>query len=322
MKISIIIPQFNENEDTIFALLSSINNQLAISNDIEVIVVNDNSNIFLTDTFLHSFPALRKNIKYIKRNQNGGPGLARNSGIAVASGDYIMFCDSDDVLHNVGVLEAFLIEIENSNSDMIISSWLQEVEKDKKKIYYQHLNEFTWLHGKMYKKRFLIDNDIKFDSDLRFHEDSYFNAIAVELAKTKAFLPATTYVWKWREDSITRINNKEYSINSYPIYISAIDKALDFLRKKELYENIPQRLTQTIIYSYFNFQHDEWTLDGNPSSLLLAEKAVSNLYNKWKDFYTMPSGCFDYLFSIEKDLSGIEAVKEPFEDFISRLHNQ
>jgi len=94
LNISIVIPVFNRPEE-LSELLNSIANQDC--NDFEVIVVEDGStNISETvcRNFQHKIP-----LQYIKQ-ENKGPGIARNTGAIYAKGNWIIFLDSDCILPN------------------------------------------------------------------------------------------------------------------------------------------------------------------------------------------------------------------------------
>ena len=89
MSVSIIIPTYNRAY-LICEAIDSILNQ--IYQDIEIIVVDDGS----TDNTAEVLQRYKDKITYIKQ-ENEGPGDARNRGIAEASGKYIAFLDSDDI---------------------------------------------------------------------------------------------------------------------------------------------------------------------------------------------------------------------------------
>ena len=124
--LSIIIPRYKETEKEIFPLLSSINGQVGMDfSDIEVIIATDGKeNPELDQGFLElfEFPAIQ-----ICLEENSGPGAARQAGLDHAEGEYVMFCDADDTIHNVGVLKALMQEAEMTAADMLSSSWLEEV---------------------------------------------------------------------------------------------------------------------------------------------------------------------------------------------------
>ena len=90
-KVSIIVPVYNMQNYLKKCFDSLINQTLA---DVEIIVVNDES----TDNspeIIEAYALMDKRIKVINR-KNGGLSMARNSGMSVATGEYIGFVDSDD----------------------------------------------------------------------------------------------------------------------------------------------------------------------------------------------------------------------------------
>lgn len=88
--VSIIIPAYNSAAFIAETLESCLAQTYS---PIEIIVVDDGSS---DDTLaiLKNYESLR-----IIQQENAGPAIARNTGIQAASGDYIQFCDSDDILH-------------------------------------------------------------------------------------------------------------------------------------------------------------------------------------------------------------------------------
>ena len=88
MLLSIIIPVYNR-ADLILKCLNSIPDRT----DTEIIVVDDGS----TDNTWEVISKIDR-IKAIHQ-ENAGPGMARNTGLDIAQGDYIMFVDSDDYIY-------------------------------------------------------------------------------------------------------------------------------------------------------------------------------------------------------------------------------
>lgn len=98
-KISIVIPCFNYGQ-LLLETLASIE-RVRIDSLAEVIVVNDGSTDPETCDILERLDAK----KYIIIHQNNrGPGVARNAGIEIARGEFILPLDSDDYIHQ-GYLE-------------------------------------------------------------------------------------------------------------------------------------------------------------------------------------------------------------------------
>ena len=89
---SIIIPTFNRSELIVTTLLSTLNQ---IYDDLEVIVVDDGGSDN-TEQVVSSLSNIK--IRYFKK-ENGERGAARNFGLKKATGNYVTFLDSDDLLY-------------------------------------------------------------------------------------------------------------------------------------------------------------------------------------------------------------------------------
>lgn len=254
--ISFIIPSYNEKEKDIFPLLSSIANQLGIEkNLIEVIIVRDGTQ----ELNIKQFNIFNLNIYQILMKENGGPGVARQKGLDAAAGKYVMFCDADDILHSVGIIGAMIQEMENQNWDILKTPWLEEYldPNTNKLIYINHEIENTWMHGKMFRRSFLQNNNISFHPLLRVHEDTYFNCIAAEYTTKMGFLNVTSYVWKWGKDSITRREDGIYRYESSIEFIKACTWAHE---RVEIINPIHMdyKIVQFIIYHYFCLHSNYW----------------------------------------------------------------
>lgn len=115
IKISVIIPVYN-TEKYIIQCVESIQNQTY--KNIEIIIVDDGSN----DKSGRICDEVSKHDKRIRvfHKKNEGPAIARNLGISVATGDYIMFVDSDDFLYSKTNIESIIKRIEKNNADLLM----------------------------------------------------------------------------------------------------------------------------------------------------------------------------------------------------------
>lgn len=113
-KVSVIIPVYN-TEEYIGETLNSIINQTL--KDIEIIVINDGS----TDNSLQIINEYAKtdNRIFVYIQENQGQSIARNFGVSKASGDYIYFMDSDDLLDK-STFEICYLKCKNENLDFVI----------------------------------------------------------------------------------------------------------------------------------------------------------------------------------------------------------
>lgn len=265
-ELSIIIPFYcdvNYCDVKIKNLLWSIENQILVNfEEIEVIVINDNE---FCDG-LSSYGVIQEDYTFdlihIQNNNNAGAGVSRQNGIDKSKSKFVMFCDSDDVLASPLILHKILNEIKlNSEIDILYTDWLAEIKTNDSNYMMLKQHEQTWMFGKVFNRKFLVYNDIRFHDTLRVHEDSYFNSIAYSLAKNINYLPEVSYIWRYNENSITRVDGCSYAYNSYHIFIDSVFLALKKVINNFSKKDVAQRILQILIYSYFQFKMNFWEDD-------------------------------------------------------------
>lgn len=212
--ISIIIPVYRA--ETFFDdCVSSI---LAQSfGDFELILVDDGSPDRCPE-LCDKWAATDERIKVIHK-QNGGVSSARNSGLDIASGEYICFVDSDDTLP-VNGLQILMTSIEQSNVDVVFGTFqFQYGDKllphasrlpEGKYLFKDVLKDFIddgtlsgFLLGSacaaLYKRNVIIANHLRFKEGLKNNEDGLFN---FELALVaNSFAVVNSPVYNYRQDN-------------------------------------------------------------------------------------------------------------------------
>jgi len=175
--LDILVPQYKETEDILKPLLDSIAIQQNVNFDeIGVIIVNDGTDVYLSDEFLSKYPFT---VEYFKEEHRGVSGT-RNACMSHSSAKYVMFCDADDMFFNACGLWIFFDEISKGEIDVYTSKFVEETHNgpNGSVFYVNRENDSTFVHGKFLRRQFLIDNNIYWNSALTIHEDSYFNCLA------------------------------------------------------------------------------------------------------------------------------------------------
>lgn len=210
---NVIIPHYNSTK-TIEKTLDSLAAQ-TVGKGFFVTIVDDGSSPGEKENLesIASRYSDRLNVKTIYKETNEGPGMARQTGIdASTMFDYIMFVDSDDMLmpDAVGRLTR---EAKVNNADFVVSN-IKVEGADKRTSYLKTGENTTWFHGKIYRRGFLVDNEIKFMPQLRslfnLNEDCFFNLLVYWLAERRFTLNETTYLWRANPDSLTRRTSLEH----------------------------------------------------------------------------------------------------------------
>lgn len=125
IKLSIIVPIYGV-EKYLQKCVDSLLAQDLPSSDYEIILVDDQSPDDcpqICDQYAEKSQELRAKsqefpfVRVVHR-KNGGLSAARNSGIAVAQGEYIMFVDSDDYIES-NVLSGLMAQVERENLDVL-----------------------------------------------------------------------------------------------------------------------------------------------------------------------------------------------------------
>ena len=120
MLFSIVVPCYNASEriEELFKMLSSKD-----YSNYEVVFVDDCSKDNTYDTMLKTLEKSEayNNYKVMQTPKNCGPGPARNAGVLRAEGEYILFCDSDDIfdISCLAKIESFLQD--HPDADIVVS---------------------------------------------------------------------------------------------------------------------------------------------------------------------------------------------------------
>ena len=126
--VSVVIPCFNYGQYLREAVESVVDQTFQ---DFEIIIVNDGSTDDtreVAEALIKEFPDHR--IHLLNQENSGHPAIARNNGIAVARGEYILPLDADDKLHP-GALENYLQAVEKHGSQPVVAfGWLQSFGAD------------------------------------------------------------------------------------------------------------------------------------------------------------------------------------------------
>ncbi len=211
MKIDIIIPAYNAI-DTIDTPLASIKKQKNVA-DLHVCIVNDGSDYSYQSIIKKYSPFF--DIEEVSLPKNVGPGEARNQGILHTQQDYLLFLDSDDYLYTDHAVLDLYSQITNPMQDLIVSNFYYE--RDGKCLVME--KSFTWLHGKIFYRKFLLDNHLLFPPT-RANEDNGFLRLILFHKPHFSYLNEITYCYHENPNSITRKNNREYKLYGLEGYSS------------------------------------------------------------------------------------------------------
>ncbi len=223
--LSIVVPVYNV-ENYLERCIDSLLNQTLKS--IEILLINDGS----TDSSLKICEAYARSYQNIKvfSKENTGLGSTRNYGLLLSKGKYIAFVDSDDYVNKYMYEDMYKL-IEKNNCDICEcgykkvydekqspindNTYISKIYENKYDIVKEyllfHIEPYAW--NKMYRKDFLIENDIRFQ-EYTLYEDVVTTLKALSLCKKIIITDKKYYYYYQRPDSIMhkikQKNKKDY----------------------------------------------------------------------------------------------------------------
>lgn len=212
-KVTLIVPVYNV-EKYLKRCIDSILKQTY--DNIEIICVNDcspdNSQMILEEY------EKKKQIKVLVNEINLGLGKSRERALKEAAGKYVMFIDSDDYIAQ-DYVEKYIMKMESGDYDIVIGGYTRDIDGNKKAHFVKQgdwsVLSYTIACAKMYKKSFLINNDIGF-IDIRCGEDIFFSMeLFIHGPKYYVIEDYAGYYYYYNRKSITGSMNADKKIEYF-----------------------------------------------------------------------------------------------------------
>ena len=261
IKLSIIIPVYNV-ERYIIPCLTSVFNQGLDDCSFEVILVNDgtkDSSMIVINEILRR----HDNIIVIEQ-ENQGQSVARNSGLKVAKGMYILMIDSDDILIDNSLIPLLEIAIK-TNVDLVVSNFLTKsdeemklkflpndklevIEKTGEELFLEDLSPhecFIW--RSLYRREFLEINNLFFSPGTSPYEDVPFTHKCYLKANKCLRTNWIFYVYRRGQESSTYTSFSEKRAKEF---ILAIAKTWELKKMSGLNKNMQTKIIDDVYTSF------------------------------------------------------------------------
>lgn len=307
--ISIILPIYNM-QDYISECLESVLNQTY--KDLEIICVNDFS-MDNSMTIVKNYAKNDKRIKIVNNEKNRGLGGARNVGLDAATGEYIIFCDTDDKMMP-NMAEKLYRCIVESDADMAFCD-VMLLSSDElltpykpfhdmtisanrifypQKAFYRFCDMWPSAWNKIYKKSIIDTNRIRCHENILYEDHTFYYEYLLASEKV-AYIPEPLYIYRnERNDSIM----KEVSPRIFEIFT-----ILDYI--KEIFKNnlevkwykilMPKIATRLIWERTLNFGKTNKLTKNfhNQANKYLSQFKQKDVF-RYKDFFIDDNGDFLY----------------------------
>ena len=244
--IDLIIPCYNAH-DTIQRTLCSVYMQ-TMCKDLHIILVDDSSDKPY-DYLKEKYNDL--DLEIIRLDKNYGSGCTRRVGMKKGNNEYIMFMDADDTFTNSFAVRRLYDYIKENEYDCVTSNFLEDLGNGK---FIKHEQDSIWVFGKIYKREFLEKNSIYFN-DTRANEDTGFNTVCFFVGNW-GYLNDNTYIWHYKEDSITRRDGGIYRFTGIKGYLDNMEWAIQEIRRIGVPKNELDRLKCNVFIATYFFYLD------------------------------------------------------------------
>ena len=257
INLSIIVPIYN-TEKYLEKCLKSLCYQDVDVKNYEIIAVNDGStdnSEKIVKKYQKKFPNL---IKYIKKS-NGGVSSARNIGIKMAEGEYILFIDSDDYVEK-NMIKNFYKK--NRDNDIFVFGYNEIIEGKSIKNNLKHskiipakeaiplffeekaVRGYTW--NKILKRKIIVDNNLRFNEEVSYVEDLPFIIEYLTKIEKVYFSTDIWYNYIKREGSLINSNFNVKKLSALKSYEKIV----------EIIKNCNASYLPTIYYFMFELNYE------------------------------------------------------------------
>ena len=243
IKISIIVPMY-QVEQYLAICLKSITDQ-TMTDGVECILVDDcgsDRSLFIAKDFIEHYQG-NVLFRIVEREKNGGLSAARNSGIDVASGEYVYFLDSDDEI-TPNCLEIMWSLVEKYGKVNLVQGAFFEDEKyansisnikfpefctcqaEIKPFLLQYLGDIVGAQSRLINLSFLKEHHLYFEEGI-IHEDNLWTFFLSKYVRTMAYCDVCTYYHRYNPNSITGNVNVIKETIAYKHIIQTCSRSID-----------------------------------------------------------------------------------------------
>ncbi len=314
-KLDIIIPHYREPASIMDPMLGILKLQRNVSwNDFRVLVVNDGEDIEMPNDFGADCPFEVKVISI----PHAGVSAARNAGLDYSQAEWVMFCDSDDAFMTTISLQTYLRYM-TEDKVAVFSAFFEE-SRDRSdnhiKLIWHSGKDYIFVHGKAFRRTWLLDNRIRFRDDIITHEDSYFIALTrYHLAEKNAvYIRDALYLWQRNPYSVTRVH-QNFVLDTYDQLCRKNSALVEELLSRG--QKVPANaiVCRTITDSFNRFRSEWWNTPENQERIRTAERWVAWFLRKHGKRYLGSPEELRYIHIGEED-------RDTFDEWLLRISKE
>ena len=265
--VSVIVPVYN-SDPYLEECLDSIVNQTYRS--LEIVLVNDGS----TDSSneIMTGYSMKDDRIVVISQPNRGVSAARNAGLRVAQGEYILFVDSDDTIRN-DTVEILCRQALSTDSEIVIGNMCFCYPDGEQRHFFKRITELckqpslsgvqcfsTLIEANIFppmvvfyftRRAFIQEHQLFFEEGI-IHEDEIWCAETLVYAPKVSVADFFHYFYRIRQGSIMRSDNRKFRIQSFFRVVKLFEEFAAGLQEKQEFVKAAGYVYVRIFYVYYS----------------------------------------------------------------------
>ena len=249
--LDIVVTHYEEPWDVGKKFFDMLGAQVGVDfDDIRVILVHDGTPIF-PQCFFDVYPFTVEQFT----PKHGGVSAARNFGLDQCKSKWVQICDFDDMFSNCFALKSVLDVLGTDDYDLLWGDfWSVDRGLDGRISISRRGINVVFVHAKIFRRKYLIENGFRFDTGLEFNEDCLFCTLIMEtltpnrIGHIETTFPFYTWCFSPKSATSTESNWWRATIGGY----DRNRKVCEFFKEKkpDRYDAMFSRLVWDAYYSF------------------------------------------------------------------------
>ena len=299
--VSVIVPVYNA-ENFLDNTINSVINQTLGFENIELILVDDNSSDGSKDVIKKYSNQFENVIYYFSENNHGFPGFGRNMGLKLASADYVMFLDNDDE-YDQDMCKMLYETMINENVDLVscgrlLVDFLGDVKDNyncvggrrvNNSLIYENDEVLSFssitVWNKIFKKSIIDDFNLKFIENTSADDFIFSVEYHSKSKRIIHLLDYYGYLWNIRDESLShdiKIEHIEEVITAYKYLVNKLKEGSNIESSIVILRYMIILLLMKCSYVHVDYNRFKYILN----EIYYFEKSIGmdfNLQNKFLD---------------------------------------
>lgn len=255
VKVSVIVPVYKV-EAYIERCARSLFEQTL--DDMEYIFVNDctpDNSLKVLKNVLSQYPQREKQVQIVSHKERKGSSCARNTGLAVASGKYIIYCDSDDYV-DIEMYESMYETAVSSDADIVWCDFYDvypdrmsyhktaDTKKDRIEFLRTYMSSWTPVWNMLVKKKIYLEHDLSFPENIMHREDFYMSVILHFYASKIEKIDKALYYYN-RSNPSSILSNADKNMLSEVLFCDL--SIIEFFKEKKIFSSFEKEMAWGVL---------------------------------------------------------------------------